>query len=1019
VRTASTNSASLPQHDTSALPAAAGPTRRYVTSLLGALADLALVGAGVLLGAALVYEIETSALEARLFSNYATKLWYTVGDGASPAIVFPRGGPFDQRRGYSLLPAFEKRLESHGFQIARQARMSPEMMRLESRGVVPPYREPPVAGLTIRGDQGVSLYGTAIGERIFNRFEDLPPLVVKTLLFLENRELLDPVDPRSNPVIEWDRLAKAGLIYVGAKLHLPFSRQGGSTLATQLEKYRHSSDGRTNSVMDKLGQMVGASLKAYSAGEDTRPWRRQIVVDYLNTVPLAAAPAYGELHGLGDGLYAWFGQSLPEVRKALESPALTPAKARAFKDVLALLLAVRAPTNYLVESRAALEAKVSEYTRLLVKAGVIDTEFAGAVEAIHLQFLPRAPVAPPPSFIGRKAPNAIRANVMQMLNLPGLYELDRLHLAVDSPIDVPLQNETVRLFQDLGSRDFVKAHNLTGEHLLEGGVDPSKVIYSLMLFERTPRGNVLRVDADNLNRPLNINDGIKMELGSTAKLRTLAHYLELVAQLYHELLPGDAKALARTAREAQDPITKWAAETLGREHDLDLDTFLQRALDRTYSANPGEAFFTGGGMHTFGNFDREDNGRIVTVREALRRSVNLAFIRLMRDVVRFHQARLPYNPQAVLQDINNPDRQRLLKAIAQEEGEHFLRIAYRKFRGLSPEEVVDRLLGHRSASPRRLAMLFFAWHPESGEDELAAWLKPRLPAVSADEVRRLTRAYGGARLNLSDYAYLLSRHPLDLWTAGEVVRQPNVSWAELVERSGEARRVASEWLFKTRNRHAQDVRLRIRMEADAFARMTPYWRRLAFPFKRLVPSLATAIGNSADRPAALAELMGIIVNDGKHRPTLRVTRLGFAEGTPYETVFEPAADVGEQVMEPAVAQALRGGLANVVSAGTARRVAGAFVGPDGKPVVVGGKTGSGDNRFKTFARHGGVISARPVNRTGTFVFYIGDRYYGVLTAFVPGTAAGAYRFTSALPVSILKLAAPAINARLGVKEARS
>ena len=42
------------------------------------------------------------------------------------------------------------------------------------------------------------------------RFEELPPLLVNTLLFLENRELLDPFDPRSNPVIEWDRLAKAG-----------------------------------------------------------------------------------------------------------------------------------------------------------------------------------------------------------------------------------------------------------------------------------------------------------------------------------------------------------------------------------------------------------------------------------------------------------------------------------------------------------------------------------------------------------------------------------------------------------------------------------------------------------------------------------------------------------------------------------------------------------------------------------------------------------------------------------------
>jgi membrane peptidoglycan carboxypeptidase len=186
---------------------------------------------------------------------------------------------------------------------------------------------------------------------------------------------------------------------------------------------------------------------------------------------------------------------------------------------------------------------------------------------------------------------------------------------------------------------------------------------------------------------------------------------------------------------------------------------------------------------------------------------------------------------------------------------------------------------------------------------------------------------------------------------------------------------------------------------------------LGFPFQRLVPSYATAIGSSSDRPAALAELMGIIVNDGVRRPTLRLTQLRFAAGTPYETVFAPAAARGERVMEPAVARALRGVLAGVVSSGTARRVAGAFE-RHGKPIVVGGKTGSGDNRFKTFAPGGGLISARPVNRTATFVFYLSDRYYGVLTAFVPGREAGGYTFTSALPLSVLKLAAPIVNPHL-------
>ncbi len=947
-----------------------------------------------------------------MFAAIAARLTYHVESGPSPRIAFPEAGPFDYRRGYSRLPDFERRLEERGFTVARQARMSPEMVRLQRWGVVPPYREPAVAGLTVTGMDGRSLYEAAGKGGQFERFADVPPLVVQMLLFIENRELLSPTDPRSNPVIEWDRLAKAALTYAGIKLGMHLPLQGGSTLATQLEKYRHSPRGRTASPLEKLRQLVGASLKVYADGPDTRPGRRQIVLDYLNTLPLAAAPGYGELNGLGDGLYAWFGLKLQDVRAALASPRLAPAKVRAVKEVMALLIAVRAPSTLLLGSRAALNAKVNEYARLMSKAGVLDPALAFRLESTPLTFSPAAPVAPVESFVERKAPNAVRTTLMDLLGVASFYDLDRLQLAVQSPIDVQLQDDVRRLFARLAKPDFLAAHGLYGKYLLQPSVDPSKIIYSLMLFERTPAGNLLRVQADNLDRPFDINDGIKMELGSTAKLRTLAHYLGLVAGLYHELLPLSPALLRERLRDAHDPITKWVAETVQRKHGLSLDDMLQAALDRRYSASPYETFFTGGGVHSFGNFDRDDNGRILTVREALRRSVNLVFIRLMRDLVRYHEARLPYDPSAVLSDLGNPDRQSLLRLVAAEDSRHRLMSAYHAYHRLAPAAMVEKLLGWRAGSPRRLAMLFYAWHHGADEQALGDWLKAHGADVSGGEVRRLARAYGSPRLTLADYGYLLSVHPLEVWTAGQLARHPRMSWHQLLARSVKARRVASAWLFKTRNRRPQDRRLRIRIEEDAFARMTPYWRRLGFPFERLVPSYATAIGSSSDRPAALAELMGIILNDGVERPLLRVTRLRFAAGTPYETLFAPDSDAGRRVMEPAVARALRGALAAVVTGGTARRLSGVFVGADGKPLVAGGKTGSGDNRYKTFSRGGGIKSERPVNRTATFVFYVGDRYFGVVTAYVPGPAAGEYHFTSSLPVSVLKLAAPLIRARL-------
>ncbi|HSK30324.1 MAG TPA: hypothetical protein VLA17_10200, partial [Candidatus Limnocylindria bacterium] len=115
---------------------------------------------------------------------------------------------------------------------------------------------------------------------------------------------------------------------------------------------------------------------------------------------------------------------------------------------------------------------------------------------------------------------------------------------------------------------------------------------------------------------------------------------------------------------------------------------------------------------------------------------------------------------------------------------------------------------------------------------------------------------------------------------------------------------------------------------------------------------------------------------------------------------------------PEVARTVRRAMAEVVERGTARRLSGAFTLSNGTTVAVGGKTGSGDNRFQTFGRGGELIASRATNRTATFVFYIGERHYGVITAYVQGREAENYSFTSALPVTLLKILAPAIIARI-------
>jgi membrane peptidoglycan carboxypeptidase len=955
------------------------------------------------------HELRTSATQSWLLSRYAASLSYEIAPGPSPSIAFPRGGPFDAHRGYPRLGDFSRRLTSVGYTVAEQARQSAGTIRFVRWGVTPPYREPAAAGLVVRDFRGESLYDARPGDVLFPDFEDIPALVVNTLLFLENRELTSPTGPGSNPAIDWRRLGKAGGLYLARGMGLPVRSEGGSTLAVQLEKYRHSESGRTASPLDKLRQLTAASLRAYRDGPDSTVRRREIVLDYLNTMPLAAAPRYGEVHGLGNGLRAWFDLDLDIVEEALAAPSTSAAKADAYKHVLALLYAVRAPTRYLVEDQTLLEKKIGAYGDLLLKAGVIDRELHRTLRDVPLRFGGRVD-QPPIDFAERRASTAIREEVRRLLGVRNLYEMDRLHLEIESTIDGSLQETATRLFRQLGDQAFVDARGLRAEHLLLTG-DPRHVVYSLLLFERTPSANLLRVKADNLDRPFDINSGMKLDLGSTAKLRTLAHYLEVVAGLHQELAGLDPDALGRRAAEARDPVTRWAAETLGKTPALDLEAFLAQALARKYSANPSEAFFTGGGVHSFENFDPDDNGRVLQVHEALAHSTNLVFIRLMRDLVRFHEARLPYDTQAVLEDPDHPERHRMLEEMADKESRQYLARAHAKYQGLESSLVLKRLLGERVSSPRHLAMVFFAWHPGGDAEGLHRWAAALDHPVTAEDAAKLVRAYGSPKLTLLDYGYLLGRHPLEVWCAGEMSRRtPSVTWDELVARSSGPRRLASTWLLQERQRHPQDLRVRIQMEQDAFARMTPYWRRLGFPFEQLVPSYATAIGSSADRPAALAELMGIIANDGVRRPTLSIQELRFASDTPYHTVFQSAPGSGERVLPLPVARALRRVLAEVVESGTARRVAGVFQEPGGKLIVVGGKTGSGDNRFDTFAGRGRLISSRPVSRTAAFAFYIGDRYFGIITASVAGKAAAQYQFTSALPLTVLKLLAPQISA---------
>ena len=251
-------------------------------------------------------------------------------------------------------------------------------------------------------------------------------------------------------------------------------------------------------------------------------------------MPLAAVPDHGEVRGLGEGLQAWFGLDLADVQRSLLDRGVSAQKIAAYKAVLALLCAVREPTRLLVQDRAALEERLNAYTRLLGAAGVLSPELAERVRRAPLRFRTSLPARWPGPASGQKGVAAARTELLDLLDMPGLYDLDRLDVEVGSTIDVPLQGTVRRLLTDLRDPAFVASHALTGKHLLSQG-NPADVTYTVLLYEATPQANLLRVHADSLDQPFDLNTGMKMGLGSTAKLRTLAHYLEVVAQLHAEL----------------------------------------------------------------------------------------------------------------------------------------------------------------------------------------------------------------------------------------------------------------------------------------------------------------------------------------------------------------------------------------------------------------------------------------------------------------------------------------------------
>jgi len=977
---------------------AKGPRRSLIPVLLLQL----LAAAGVLTA----FEMHTAYYSSKPIAEYAKTLTYQLQQGPAQRIVYPESGPFDERHGYTKLPLLLPRLQERGFNIISQAEFSPALQNYTLQGFFPPYREKVQSGLYLADCRNETIFDFNYPQRVYTKPQEIPLVVAHSLLFIENRNLLK-IPATANPVMDWPRFVMAALSQVGKVLSVGGQSAGGSTLATQIEKFRHSPMGLTQSFRDKAVQIVSGTVRVYQHGTNTKGMRTRILQDYLNTVPLSSAPGHGEVHGIGDGLQAWFGTDFRRANQLLSAPVEESTRAERaayFRQILSLMIAQRRPSYYLLQGHDDLEQLTDSHIRLLGRAGVIDATLRDDALAQRLQF--KAPESDKAKVEqdSRKGINAARLRLANLLD-QSLYDLDRLDLNAHSTLHKDLQQKVSAYLKSLANPETAAKYGLIGERLLSPqGTDD--VLYTFTLFEKTADGNRVRVQTDSTDQPFDLNEHSKLELGSTAKLRVLSTYLEIVAELHTSLVDELPDTLMTMEIAPNDHITRWAANYLVSAQDRSLPAMLEAALDRTYSASPGERFFTGGGLQVFNNFNKDEDGKVPTVRQSLQNSHNLPFVRLMRDIVAYSSSYQTTGSSSLLL-LNDKDKKReeYLRKFVDKEGSEFMHRFWRKYQKKTLEERLDSMFDGLKQTPDRIAAVHRYLLPDADYASFAKFLQEKLPdetELTQAKMQDMYNKYGPGKFSLPDQGYIAGVHPLELWVLSYMNSHPDAGFKDAVAASAEQRQQVYRWLFKTSNRSARDARIRIMLEVEAFTEIHQRWQRLGYPFDHLVPSLGTALGSSGDRPAALAELIGIIQNDGVRLPTIRIDSLHFASNTPYDTSLLFNASPGERVMRPEVARALKKALGLVVADGTARRLNGSFNHKDGTPLLIGGKTGTGDNRIATQVVRGKKVASTATSRTATFVFYLGDNYFGTLTAFVPGKGADDFSFTSALPLQVLK-----------------
>ncbi|POM11569.1 hypothetical protein CUU62_05425 [Pseudomonas sp. WP001] len=153
-----------------------------------------------------------------------------------------------------------------------------------------------------------------------------------------------------------------------------------------------------------------------------------------------------------------------------------------------------------------------------------------------------------------------RSRLGALLDRP-LYDLDRLDLSATSTLQGDLQEQVTAYLKRLADRlrPTDRAVRRTPAHPLPAR---RRCATASPCSSALPTAPAVRVQTDNTDQPFDINEGSKLELGSTAKLRVLTTYLQIIAELHERYVNVAPAALRKVQIAEQDRLSRWAVDYL-------------------------------------------------------------------------------------------------------------------------------------------------------------------------------------------------------------------------------------------------------------------------------------------------------------------------------------------------------------------------------------------------------------------------------------------------------------------------